>query len=200
MRIQVQGIYEQKWYKTKKVIAIAFVAIAIALVALCVYISSKENLVVERTYAAKNNIQQESKLSEENESYLPKLTNEGQENIKHIYSSDTKIAYLTFDDGPSSDVTPLILDLLKQKEIKATFFVLGSRVKACPDIVKRAYEEGHYIANHGYSHKYSKIYKNVQAVLEEYDKTEQYIREAIGIENYSSHLFRFPGGSAGRAI
>jgi len=166
----------------------------------CVYICNKENIIVQKTYAAENETQQEIKPSETNENYLPRLTSEGEENIKHIYSSDRKTAYLTFDDGPSGDVTPLILDLLKQEEIKATFFVLGSRVKACPDIVRRAYEEGHYIANHGYSHKYSKIYKSVQAVLDEYNETEECIRQALEIENYNSHLFRFPGGSAGRPI
>ena len=66
-----------------------------------------------------------------------------------------------------------------------------------PDIVKQEYEAGHYIANHGYSHKYSSIYKNVDSILKEYNKTEQAIREALGDETYSSNLFRFPGGSKG---
>ena len=108
-----------------------------------------------------------------------------------------QIAYLTFDDGPSEAVTPLILDLLKENNIKATFFVLGSRVEKNPSIVKREYEEGHYIANHGYSHNYSKIYSNINNVLEEYEKTEQCIKKAIENEDYNSYLFRFPGGLAG---
>lgn len=82
-------------------------------------------------------------------------------------------------------------------DIKATFFVLGCNAKSHPEIVKQAYESGHYIANHGYSHKYSKIYKDSNSVIDEYNKTEQAIREAIGDANYSSHLFRFPGGSYG---
>ena len=105
--------------------------------------------------------------------------------------------FLTFDDGPSSNVTPLILDVLKQNDIKATFFTLGSRVEQNPQIVKRAYEEGHYIANHGYSHNYSSIYSSEQALLDEYNKTEEAIRKAIEVPEYSSHLFRFPGGSIG---
>ena len=111
----------------------------------------------------------------------------------NIYDKDSKIAYLTFDDGPSQAVTPLILDLLKKENIKATFFVLGSNVKKNPDLVKRAYQEGHYIANHGYSHDYKKIYKNAQSVLEEFNKTEKQIQKAIENNEYSSHLFRFPG-------
>lgn len=119
------------------------------------------------------------------------------DNVKNIYQNGEKIVYLTFDDGPSKTVTPLILDILKQNNIKATFFVLGSRVDLNKDIVKRAYDEGHYIANHGYSHIYSKIYQSPEYVVEEYYQCEYEIKNAIGNENYTSHLFRFPGGSTG---
>ncbi len=127
---------------------------------------------------------------------IPKLTEVGKENMKHIYSSDTKRAFLTFDDGPSN-VTPTILDVLKQENVPATFFVLGSRVEAMPEMVKRIYEEGHYIANHGYSHVYSSIYASPQAVLDEYNKCNEAVRNAIQVPEYQSHLFRFPGGASG---
>lgn len=118
--------------------------------------------------------------------------------VDNIYNGEEgKRVFLTFDDGPSKSVTPHILELLKFHNIKATFFVLGSRVKLNPDIVKREYDEGHYIANHGYSHKYSSIYAKPENVIEEYNKTEAEIRKALNNQNYSSHLFRFPGGSIG---
>ena len=118
--------------------------------------------------------------------------------IDNIYNGEEgKRVFLTFDDGPTNEVTPHILDILKEYDIKATFFVLGTNVKKNPDIIKRAYEEGHYIANHGYSHKYSTIYKSADTVLEEYNKTEEIIKEALNDDSYSSHLFRFPGGSHG---
>ena len=126
-----------------------------------------------------------------------KFTAEGKKNMSTIYKSESKRVFLTFDDGPSKNVTPLILDLLKKEKIPATFFVLGNRVDLNPDLVKREYEEGHYIANHGYTHKYSNIYTSVQSVLDEYNKTESSIKRAIGNKEYSSHLFRFPGGSIG---
>ena len=128
---------------------------------------------------------------------LPKLTNKGKENISNIYKSKTKRAFLTFDDGPSKTITIPILDLLKKENIKATFFVLGSRVELYPSIVKREYEEGHFIANHGYSHIYSQIYSSVDSVLDEYNKTNKAVSKAIGVKKYNSHLFRFPGGSVG---
>lgn len=117
--------------------------------------------------------------------------------VENVYKTEEKRVFLTFDDGPSKKVTLPILDLLQQENIKATFFVLGSRAELNPDIVKREYEEGHYIANHGYSHTYSKIYSSVDAVLEEYYKTEETIKNAIGDSEYTSLLFRFPGGSTG---
>lgn len=130
---------------------------------------------------------------------IPIYTETGKENVKKVYTStpESKRVFLTFDDGPSNNVTPLILDVLKDNNIKATFFTLGYKVEQNPSIVKRAYEEGHYIANHGYSHNYSSIYASEQAMLNEYNKTEELIRNAIEVPEYSSHLFRFPGGSIG---
>ena len=120
------------------------------------------------------------------------------ENVDDIYNGEEgKRVFLTFDDGPSISVTPHILDTLKKYNIKATFFVLGNRVSDNAELIKREYNEGHYIANHGYSHRYDKIYASSKNVLKEYNKTEQEIKKALGDENYSSNLFRFPGGSIG---
>ena len=129
-------------------------------------------------------------------SLLPKYDENTQDKVKGVYSSDEKQVFLTFDDGPSK-ITEEVLDVLKKYNVKATFFVLGSNVDLRPEITKRAYEEGHYIANHGYTHKYSSIYADPSNVLEEYEKTETAIQNAIGIKNYHSYLFRFPGGSSG---
>ena len=128
---------------------------------------------------------------------LPVYSENAKKAMMNIYKTNAKIAFLTFDDGPTQAVTPLILNVLKEENVKATFFVLGTNVNKNPDLVKRAYLEGHYIANHGYSHSYSKIYQNAETVLAEYKKTEKSIQKAIGNEAYSSHLFRFPGGYAG---
>lgn len=143
-----------------------------------------------------NQIKLAQKIEEERKT--PILTVNGLDSIKNIYTAkEEKEVYLTFDDGPSTTVTPLILDVLKANNIKATFFVLGSRAELNPELIKRAYNEGHYIANHGYSHVYKNIYSSKEEVLNEYTKTEQAIKNALGKENYNSHLFRFPGGSTG---
>lgn len=144
--------------------------------------------------ATNNNEQSEGENHSQNNN---KLTKAQLSAIENIYNSDEKRAFLSFDDGPSNTVTPKILDILEEENIKATFFVLGTMVKSNPEILKREKEEGHYIANHGYSHVYSKIYANENETLEEYNKTNKLIQEALGDSGYQSNVFRFPGGSVG---
>lgn len=127
---------------------------------------------------------------------LPHITEQGRQNFETIFHSETKRVFLTFDDGPST-VTPTILQTLSEKGVKATFFMLGTNVEKMPDMVKQVYEQGHYIANHGYSHVYSSIYANSQSVLDEYNKTNEAIQNALGEPEFNSHLFRFPGGYVG---
>lgn len=129
--------------------------------------------------------------------FVPQPNENAKQLIKDIYYSEEKQVYLTFDDGPSKDITPQILDVLKANDVKATFFVLGARVELYPDILKREYEEGHYIANHGYSHQYSKVYESKDTTFQEYVECENAIRNALGIPDYNTYLFRFPGGSNG---
>lgn len=116
------------------------------------------------------------------------------EEITTLTKKEEKIAYLTFDDGPTLKATGKILDILKEEEIKATFFVVGKHVKEQPELVKRAYEEGHYIANHGYHHDNKKLYSSNENFINEIKNTDIEIGKAIGIENYCSHVFRFPNG------
>ncbi len=189
---------------------IIFLVCAIAIIILSAILGRKlgekryEEYVQEKTdqdFEILTNISEEEQKKQEelNKNKIPIATETGKNNMKKVYSStsDAKRVFLTFDDGPSSNVTPLILDVLKQNNIKATFFTLGSRVNQNPQIVKRAYNEGHYIANHGYSHVYSSIYASEDNLLDEYNKTEEAIKNAIEVPEYTSHLFRFPGGSIG---
>lgn len=111
-----------------------------------------------------------------------------------ITKSDEKKAYLTFDDGPTTKATNKILDILKEENVKATFFVVGKHVKENPNIVKREYDEGHYIANHGYNHNNQLLYKNMENFENEIIQTDLEISKATGVNNYCSHIFRFPNG------
>lgn len=105
-----------------------------------------------------------------------------------------KTAYLTFDDGPTTSVTPNILDILRRYDIKATFFLAGSLAEKNPAIALRAHSEGHLLANHSYSHDYSDLYASDSAFMSEIDKAHSIICNITGDENYPK-IFRFPGGS-----
>ena len=70
-------------------------------------------------------------------------------------STKDKIIALTFDDGPHSEYTPRVLDILKQYDIKASFFLIGKHIAGNEGILKRIHEEGHQIGNHSFSHKYT---------------------------------------------
>ena len=145
---------------------------------------------------AEKNIKQKEEINQI--SNLEGFSEEQMQIILNIYNNtDEKLAFLTFDDGPSRAVTPHILDILKNENIKATFFTLGSQVQSNPDIVKRAYDEGHYIANHGYTHIYSNVYASMDSIFAEYNNTEKCIQDALENPNFHSKLFRFPGGSFG---
>ncbi|MCE7070486.1 polysaccharide deacetylase family protein [Dyadobacter sp. CY327] len=72
--------------------------------------------------------------------------------LKSINTGKRKSIALTFDDGPDPDTTPKILDILKEKGVKATFFVIGKRAEKYPELIRRIDEEGHIIGNHSYSH------------------------------------------------
>ena len=200
------NIYSMKKYVDKKritFIVIAIVAIIITL-SMSIYYLVDTTLRVKKSKEFEKQIieynqqqQEEAKQKEiEKQAKIPKLTEQGKENIKNIYHTDKKVAYLTFDDGPSNN-THQILDILKQNNIKATFFVLGSQVEIFPETTNRIYNEGHYIANHGYSHKYSEIYQSLEQVLNEFNQCNQIVAKTINVPEYNSHLFRFPGGSVG---
>ena len=128
---------------------------------------------------------------------LPVQIENAQERLKNLFYQTDKWVFLTFDDGPTSTITPQILEILRNENVKATFFVLGKMVDRNQDLVRQEYEEGHYIANHGYSHEYKQIYSSVDSVWDEFNRTEDSIRVALNNPEYHSFLFRFPGGSAG---
>ena len=105
-----------------------------------------------------------------------------------------KVAYLTFDDGPSPN-TEKVLDILKEKQIKATFFVIGKNDPYSISLYKRMINEGHVIGNHTYSHDYSYIYKNEDNFFADIDKLNKFIHSNTG---FTPNIFRFPGGSNNR--
>lgn len=102
-----------------------------------------------------------------------------------------KVAYLTFDDGPSP-VTLHILETLKSFDAKATFFVVGRSIPGNEEILKQIVAEGHCLGGHSYSHDYRYLYKSVDAFFADMEKGNKLIEDATGVK---PALFRYPGGS-----
>lgn len=108
----------------------------------------------------------------------------------HINEED-RIVYLTLDDGPSY-LTPQYLDVLDKYGVKATFFVTAQ----APEyfyLIKEAYDRGHTIGLHSYTHDYATVYASADAFFADLDQIGQIVKEQIG---YVPCFIRFPGGSA----
>lgn len=111
--------------------------------------------------------------------------------INPVKSSGKKV-YLTFDDGPSSN-TDQILDILKDYDVKATFFVVGKTDERSVKAYQRIVEEGHTLAMHSYSHKYDEIYESKEAFARDLNSLQEYLYEITGVW---PRIYRFPGGSS----
>lgn len=103
-----------------------------------------------------------------------------------------KQIYLTFDDGPSRN-TDEILDILKEYNVKATFFVVGKTDEQSIKAYQRIVAEGHTLAMHSYSHKYDEIYASKESFIEDVTTLQEYLYQVTGIW---PRFYRFPGGSS----
>lgn len=122
---------------------------------------------------------------------LATMAENKQENESNTTPADSKIMYLTFDDGPSQN-TPEVLNILDQYQIKATFFVTGED-EASFDLLQEIHKRGHVLGIHTYSHSYRDIYQSVDAYFEDVKQVEQLIFTQTGI---TPKILRFPGGSS----
>lgn len=100
------------------------------------------------------------------------------------------VIYLTFDDGPNSGTTEVILDILKEEGVKATFFVTNNG----PDeLIKREFDEGHTVALHTASHDYSIVYASDESYFNDLYSVQNRVKRITGVE---SKIIRFPGGAS----
>ncbi|MBF8807388.1 MAG: polysaccharide deacetylase family protein [Enterococcus lacertideformus] len=123
--------------------------------------------------------------------------------IKRYINNEEKydghpLVFLTFDDGIHLTMTPKILDILKENQVPATFFILGSKVNdQTQQMLKRQLTEGHAIALHGYSHDYNLLYPNghasVPQIEREFIKNKEILNNYLGKE-FVSKVWRYPGG------
>ncbi|MFD0676787.1 MULTISPECIES: polysaccharide deacetylase family protein [unclassified Paenibacillus] len=102
-----------------------------------------------------------------------------------------KVAYLTFDDGPSQS-TPRILQILNEYEVKATFFVIGKTSEESKRQLKNIVNQGHALGNHTFTHNYNQIYKSAEAFKADVDRLDRFLEETVGVK---PEVLRYPGGS-----
>jgi len=105
--------------------------------------------------------------------------------------TNQKVIALTFDDGPDPSETDQILKVLKEYDAKCTFFAIGKKIAAYPEVAKRVISEGHELANHTYNHVYFKKPISEELIQRELKLTEE---EIIKVSGKPSTLFRPPGG------
>jgi peptidoglycan/xylan/chitin deacetylase (PgdA/CDA1 family) len=103
----------------------------------------------------------------------------------------TKTVALTFDDGPNSESTEQILDILDECNVKATFFLIGKNVEVNPEIAGKIAKRGHCLGNHSYTHAWFLPYKTKRSIINEIKRAERAIFQATGV---SPKLFRPPHG------
>ena len=102
-----------------------------------------------------------------------------------------KVVYLTFDDGPSKN-TAAVLDVLAEKGVPATLFVIGAETERGISLYRRMLDEGHAVGLHTYTHRYDEIYASADAYFADIGKLGDHLQETVGIRPV---IFRFPGGS-----
>ena len=114
------------------------------------------------------------------------------ENDNALLAEEHRKVYLTFDDGPSEN-TAKILDILKERDIKATFFVIGNEEEEAKELYQRIVDEGHTLGMHSFTHKYDVIYQSLDAYVEDMTRLQSYLEDITGV---TTNLIRFPGGSS----
>lgn len=131
---------------------------------------------------------------EDTEIPLNEETSENEEEAEELPQTAQHKVYLTFDDGPSV-YTDEILDILREYDVKATFFVVGKEDDVSKAAYKRIVDEGHTLAIHSYSHKYGEIYSSLDDYAYDLERLESLLYEVTGTQ---CKYVRFPGGSSNK--
>lgn len=120
------------------------------------------------------------------------VTDPSDNGMRHAQEGDKRYVYLTIDDGPS-DNTERILEILRQYNIKATWFVVGKEDEKSIARYKAIAADGHTLAMHSFTHEYDQVYASAEAFEADLTHIQTFLQEKVG---YTSTIYRFPGGSS----
>lgn len=190
--------------KLKHAIIITLICAILIPIIMCVCLLVKVDTMqkqIDQLYEMRENMQKAEQLAQEEtlkkeqekaEILASKLPETMETDDVSEEDEGRKKVYLTFDDGPSTG-TEEILAILKEYDVKATFFVVGKEDDYSMEMYKKIVEDGHTLGMHSYSHQYSTIYQSVEAFAQDIKRQEDLLKEATGED---IRLFRFPGGSS----
>lgn len=180
---------------------IASLVAIIILSATVVHLNGKVNRLSESVQSSQKIVMKETNTESVNSNITDTQLEENRyENVQTGIDSadnkaeagDTHKVYLTFDSIPGEN-TDKILDVLKQYQVKATFFVTGDKSDEAKAVYKRIVKEGHTLGMHSFCNQYSTIYASTEAFEKDYNKLSAYLKKVTGED---SLYYRFPGGSS----
>lgn len=167
-------------------VGVMLFATLIIILVLCIAISPEGKKKLSYNYSEVNSVKSD------NSDYNKTDLHDKEKNKEKNKQNEEKIAYLTFDDGPSKN-TKKVLDILDQYNIKATFFLIGSSITdEYVEQLKNMEKTGHSIGIHTFSHKYNQIYLSKETYLNDFNKAKDILSQYLIKE---PKIYRFPGGS-----
>lgn len=182
----------------KKILAVPLIVVILLLIPVGGF---RQIITMEPTATAsgsEKNPQEAINSPEEGNKQSDQASNSEEQQLSpNTAEENRKTAYLTFDDGPSPLVTPKILEVLRQYDLRATFFMIGEMAEQNPELVRQIQKEGHLICNHTYSHSYKSIYASPDNFMADVTKAEEVLKTILG-EEFETNILRFPGGSFGK--
>lgn len=194
----------------RKIISVLVVSVICLIITTCLLIINSISRAKQRSIPKANtstdaNKAKPSKNTDKKDANIDKredkipIGKDMDNNISRLGIKGKKVAYLTFDDGPSNNVTPKILKILNNYNIKATFFVIGEMAEANKSILVKEKANGEVIGNHTFSHDYKYIYGSPKNLIDDFNKCSETIKAILG-EDYNVKYARFPGGSFGKKL
>lgn len=177
----------------KRIIVLSPIILAVAAVIMCIITMSRLNDLENRLKSVSLNSYVEQTIVSNNYIVSGNTVSAAAVQKQDSESENAGRAYITFDDGPSAN-TEKILKILKEHNVKATFFVDGTAAgnKQMMGLYKEITDDGHTIAMHSYSHDYKTLYASAESFEDDLDKIHSLIYNETGVD---SKIYRFPGGS-----
>ncbi|KHD34981.1 xylanase deacetylase [Clostridium acetobutylicum] len=194
---------QKRKLKSVVIVALAVIILLIAFIVAVSKLQGKKNADDNQVYSAKEFQKSYMIVTSAREAMANLENRRGNSGTltEQVYKNDgKKIAYLTFDDGPSTTNTPKILDTLERENVNATFFLIGSNIQLSnesQELVRRMFYDGDSIGNHTYDHNPNELFPNnktnIETFISQIDATNFALKSVLGQE-FNTRILRIPGG------